>query len=332
MATERWRGRPKRLTLGTLFRRFLAEGRYLPDGSLKTEAYLRHCERTGTYLADFFGERTDPLDLTSHRIGEYVRARKSGKVNGHEVGTNCVKQEVMILKAAMNWACGVFEGGKPILARNPLEKYKVPREKNPKRPLIAEETIDRLLDVADDVHPFLAVVMNLARHTGRRLSAILGLTWDDIDFDQGTIRWRAELDKKRKQWTTPIPKKSLAVLRAHRAAHPSIGATLLFPHPRNRRVTVTRHLAAWWLKRAFQLAKVEQPDGSLWHTFRRLWATERKHLPVKDVAAAGGWSDTSTLVQCYQQPDPDTMRDVVDYERPPRRSHEQPRVAISRNA
>jgi integrase len=232
----------------------------------------------------------------------------------------------------MNWACGVFENGKPILPRNPLEKYKVPREKNPKRPLIEDEVIDQLLHVADDVHPFLAVVVNLARHTGRRLSAILGLTWDDIDFDSGTIRWRAELDKKRKQWSTPIPKKSLAVLRAHRAAHPSIGATLLFPHPKDRRKPVDRHLAAYWLKRAHLLAKVEQPDGSLWHTFRRLWATERKDLPLKDVAAAGGWSDTSTLLQCYQQPDPDTMRDVLDYERPPRRSHEHPHVAISRNA
>ena len=171
MAAERWRSRTPRLTLGTLFRRFLAEGRYLPDGSLKTEAYLRHCERTGTYLAAFFGERTNPLDLNPHRLGLYVRARKAGKVNGRAVGTNCIKQEVMILKAAMNWACGVFENGKPILPRNPLEKYKVPREKNPKRPLIAEATIVRLLTVAGRVHPFLPVVMNLARHTGRRLSA-----------------------------------------------------------------------------------------------------------------------------------------------------------------
>lgn len=105
--------------------------------------------------------------------------------------------------------------------------------------------------------------MNLARHTGRRPSAILGLTWDDIDFDQGTIRWRAELDKKRKRWSTPIPKKSLAVLRAHRAAHPAIGTTFLFPHPKNRNKPVGRHLAAYWLKRAFELARVERPDGSL---------------------------------------------------------------------
>ena len=44
----------------------------------------------------------------------------------------------------------------------------------------------------------------------------------------------------------------------------------------------------------------------LWHTFRRVWATERKDLPLKDVAAVGGWRDTSTLLR-YQQPDEVTM-------------------------
>ena len=79
---------------------------------------------------------------------------------------------------------------------------------------------------------------------------------------------------------------------------------------------VTRHLAAYWLKRAYDLAKVEKPHGSLWHVFRRVWATERKHLPPRDVAAAGGWSDIGTLLSVYQQPDEETMRQVVDYERP----------------
>lgn len=39
------------------------------------------------------------------------------------------------------------------------------------------------------------------------------------------------------------------------------------------------------------------------HAYRRKWATERKHLPVKDVAEAGGWLDTRSLEQCYQQTD-----------------------------
>jgi hypothetical protein len=41
----------------------------------------------------------------------------------------------------------------------------------------------------------------------------------------------------------------------------------------------------------------------LWHAYRRKWAIERKHLPSKDVAAAGGWKDVNTLLEIYQQPD-----------------------------
>lgn len=55
----------------------------------------------------------------------------------------------------------------------------------------------------------------------------------------------------------------------------------------------------------------------MWHAFRRLWATERKTLPVRDVAAAGGWKDITTLIECYQQPDEDTLRAAAEFVRPP---------------
>lgn len=48
-----------------------------------------------------------------------------------------------------------------------------------------------------------------------------------------------------------------------------------------------------------------------WYPYRRRWASERKHLPIKDVAATGGWKDTSTLLRCYQMPDVNTMEEVV---------------------
>ena len=41
----------------------------------------------------------------------------------------------------------------------------------------------------------------------------------------------------------------------------------------------------------------------------------RKLLPLKDVAAAGGWNDTETLLTCYQQPDTQTLLAVMAEER-----------------
>lgn len=66
-----------------------------------------------------------------------------------------------------------------------------------------------------------------------------------------------------------------------------------------------------WLEKAEQLAALPKLGSSMWHAFRRKWATERKHLSVSDVARAGGWSNVATLQRCYQQPDEATMLEVV---------------------
>ena len=43
-----------------------------------------------------------------------------------------------------------------------------------------------------------------------------------------------------------------------------------------------------------------------------------KHLPLKDVAEAGGWHDIETLLTCYQHPDRDSLLKVMTDERPVR--------------
>lgn len=48
-----------------------------------------------------------------------------------------------------------------------------------------------------------------------------------------------------------------------------------------------------------------------WLARLRGWATERKTYPLKDVAAAGGWKDTQSLLNCYTHADPDTVLSVV---------------------
>ena len=210
-----------------------------------------------------------------------------------------------MFKAALNWACQKYDGGHPLLTRHALEKGRIPAEKDPKRPVLDAESIRALLAVAPTAHPLLRPMILLAWRTGRRLSAILALRWDDLDFEEGTIRWRAEHDKIRQTWVVPARRYLLKELRRFRAERPGIGSVLLFPHPQHRRHRggpVTRHLAAYWLKEAFERGRIAKAKGGLWHMFRRAWATERRDLPLKDVAAAGGWRDTSTLLR-YQQPD-----------------------------
>jgi len=79
-----------------------------------------------------------------------------------------------------------------------------------------------------------------------------------------------------------------------------------------------RHLFNKWLNAAEQHAELEKLQGGLWHPYRRMWASARKHLPLKDVAEAGGWHDIETLLTCYQHPDRDSLLKVMTDERPVR--------------
>ena len=72
------------------------------------------------------------------------------------------------------------------------------------------------------------------------------------------------------------------------AERPGIGGAYLFPSPIHPSEPIRYELASDWLLRAEKLAGVAKQEGSLWHAYRRKWATERKHLPDVDVAAAGG--------------------------------------------
>jgi hypothetical protein len=69
--------------------------------------------------------------------------------------------------------------------------------------------------------------------------------------------------------------------------------------------------ASKWLRTAERKAGLREQRGSLWHAYRREWATEKKHLPIQDVMAAGGWSDSTCLQTLYQQPDEATLYHLV---------------------
>ncbi len=126
----------------------------------------------------------------------------------------------------------------------------------------------------------------------------------------GAIRWPAETDKQGRETVVPIsPAVRDAVKRA--LAERAITAGYLFPMPTNPVKPISKDRATRWLRKAETLAELEHLVGGSWHPFRRGFATARKHLPLTDLAAAGGWKGTETLTRCYLHPDADTMLKVV---------------------
>ena len=111
---------------------------------------------------------------------------------------------------------------------------------------------------------------------------------------------------------TPISDRTRQGLATYLASNPRMGDVPLFPSPTRPDLPIRRDLTARWLLKAESLAKLPKLRGGVFHPYRRLWATERKHLPDQDVAVAGGWRDAQVLRQSYQQADPVTVLGVVE--------------------
>jgi integrase len=156
----------------------------------------------------------------------------------------------------------------------------------------------------------MELALVLAEATGRRLGSIRALRWEDIDLITRRIRWRADADKKGVEWSLPIPESLANELRDFQRRLSAVGG-LVFGSASKPEVAMDRHLFDKWLTVAEVRANLPKLRGALWHSYRRKWASERKHLSLVDVAAAGGWKDTATLLTCYMQPDEATLLRVM---------------------
>ena len=300
------------LTLGSLMARYQQS----PVHQGKNPKVRLDDEGVHKRLLSFFGEGLDVQLLGPSDVARYVKARRSGHYGQGKqkpVRDGTIRRDLVLLKAALNWAKYEREAsGRRLIAENPLEGVELPREKNPRRPVVTDEEFKKLLEVAPRVHPLLPLALVIAEGTGRRLGSWRKLRWDDMDFDTvpfGSIRWRAENDKKGYEQVVPMSRAVREALLEARQAQKAIGGWV-FPWPRKPRQVCPQFYLDDWLREAYRVAKIQKQQGSLWHAFRRKWATERKGYPVGDVAAAGGWRDKQTLLDSYQQVDRSEERRV----------------------
>jgi integrase len=190
---------------------------------------------------------------------------------------------------------------------------------SPAQPVADSSFYEALRGIAPHLNPKFALALDLAYSTGHRIDAILKLRWSDINLTStdeapfGMIRWRGENDKIENEHVVPMNRLAHESLAGVSRDCPGIGETWVFPSDGDASRPVDRHLASRWLRRAEKLAGVQHSKGRGWHSFRRAWASARKHLPDVDVAAAGGWKDTATMKRCYQQADAaGVLRAVTD--------------------
>ena len=136
------------------------------------------------------------------------------------------------------------------------------------------------------------------------------LHWGDTDLAKGRVVWRAENDKRRRRADFPLP--ATLVREITGIAH-DLGAgsgAIFAPYGGPAHAVVSADRLAQRLLRAEQHAELPKLDGGVWHPYRRKFATERQHVPIKALMAVGGWKDMNTMLG-YMTPPDDAIEAVL---------------------
>lgn len=250
------------------------------------------------------------------------------------VRTRAVEADLKLLKQWLQWGVNHRRpDGEFYLAEFPIRGLKIPKEQDPVRPFADYErfrtllqTIQRLAATAEEEgnaphlrhYRLLELALVLVEATGRRIKAVAQLRRSDFhlnpedDFATARVTWRGDTDKMKKSHVLPLPRTLGGLLWGLLRRLRLVGDVPLFPRVRHpERAMNTSELSKWFLE-AERVAELEKQAGGVWHAYRRKWAKERKHLPVKDVMAAGGWQDINTFLNSYNEPDEDTMLAVME--------------------
>ena len=304
---------PEPLTLGALFEIYGEEVTPTKSGHTR-----KHDRITMGMFLRFFGRNRDPATLSQRDWDRFIRARRAGRVgpSGRPVSDRTVEYDLKLLIAIFNWAAkSRDERGRLLLDRNPLRGLRTPKEKNPRRVVLAEDEYQALLKVSRKVDWRFHVALVLAHETGHRIGAIRKLRWTDIELDAGMIRWRAEYEKTGYEHTTPVTAEALAALAEAREMKVGGGDAHVLPSPGNPSVCLGSSRARSWWHKAQKLAGLEPKRGRGWHSLRRKFATDLMDQPLKVLCELGGWKTAKTVLRCYQRADEGQLRKALDARR-----------------
>lgn len=327
--------REGRITLARVFALYERE----KIGRLSTEQQKVAERRRIKMFTRFLGGGVNPTDLSLAEWESFTEARSTGRIGprgkvepdpdereGVKLGT--VRHDLKWLRKVFRWATRwrAPRGGDHLMESNPLDGYELPQEPNTRRPVATRERYEKMRAAAKGLEErpqvkvcYLLELLDLVAHTGRRIGAVRKLRYEDVRLEEterapfGAIHWPAETDKTKAEWWTPINEEARAALDRVMEERPGIGRGWMFPAPRDRERPVSNSTVYKWFRKAEKDAELEHRDQGGFHEYRRMWATERKHLPHADVAEAGGWKDATTLQKVYQQADDEgVLRAVLE--------------------
>ena len=205
-------------------------------------AWRRAVETRLEIFLEEWGADLAVQDISQTHIDRYRRRRMAGTLSAERtrmrkaVRAGTVDGELRWLSSVFNFCRHHKVHGKRLLQENPLHDVKWEREVNVRRPVASHQRFEATLEHVDTVDPAgrLRCMLNLARYTGRRESAICKLRASDflrdpdairaalaaMGFDEnradhmphGAVRWTDENDKQGFATISPLGATARAAL------------------------------------------------------------------------------------------------------------------------
>src|SRR2546429_9038418 len=132
----------------------------------------------------FLGATRDVATLSESDVRRYTMARRQGDPSlkgvtpGKPVRDRAIELDLVLLMTALNWAARERTStGRRLLRENPRTGNRLPKGRNPERPVMSHDVYLKLLEVAPRVHSLLPLALIVAEGTGRRISAWRKLVW-----------------------------------------------------------------------------------------------------------------------------------------------------------
>jgi integrase len=163
-AIWRTRSRPKSERVADLWPPYVADRATSEGAKTRAKSLWKNLEPHFGYKLGRAITKADCRAYTDHR-------RRQGK------SPSTIKTELEALRACLRWHYG-----------KEAPQITAPAPSKPRERYLTKEEAETLLANIETPHARLFVTLALA--TGARMSAILDLTWDRVDFEHGTIDFR----------------------------------------------------------------------------------------------------------------------------------------------
>ena len=160
-------------------------------------------------LEQHFGDKL-PSEIDQTMADEYGEKRASGAI-GKPSGPGTVRKELVALRACLSWHAKPARGRFKLLEPTDVPAYELPPEGPPRDRWLTTAEIKALMAAARALHPNDTRMTRgerflwLALETAARKQAILGLTWDRVDFETRMIHYAEPGRKQTKKRRVAVP-------------------------------------------------------------------------------------------------------------------------------